>query len=120
MTISRRHFLGAGAAAAAGLALPRPSGAQPSITLFDRADLLRAAPGSRPVVISASNGFTTDANGKQGIKVAYDLLAKGADPLDAILAGVNIVELNPDDQSVGIGGLPNEEGVVQLDASCMH
>jgi N4-(beta-N-acetylglucosaminyl)-L-asparaginase len=120
MTISRRHFLGAGAAAAAGLALPRPAGAQPSITLFDRADLLRAAPGSRPVVISASNGFTTDANGKQGIKVAYDLLAKGADPLDAILAGVNIVELNPDDQSVGIGGLPNEEGVVQLDASCMH
>ncbi len=120
MTISRRHFLGAGAAAAAGLALPRPAGAQPSISLFDRTDLLRAAPGTRPIVISAANGLTTDANGKQGIKVAYDLLAKGADPLDAILAGVNIVELNPDDQTVGLGGLPNEEGVVQLDASCMH
>ncbi len=120
MSISRRHFLGAGAAAAAGLALPRDANAQPVISLFDRADLRRAAPASRPVVISAANGFTTDANGKQGIKVAYDLLAKGADPLDAIIAGVNIVELNPDDQSVGLGGLPNEEGVVQLDASCMH
>ncbi len=44
----------------------------------------------------------------------------GADPLDAIVAGVQIVELNPNDQSVGLAGLPNEDGVVQLDASCMH
>ncbi|MEP6550743.1 MAG: N(4)-(beta-N-acetylglucosaminyl)-L-asparaginase, partial [Gemmatimonadales bacterium] len=43
-----------------------------------------------------------------------------ADTLDAIIAGVNIQELDPEDQSVGLGGLPNEEGVVQLDASCMH
>jgi N4-(beta-N-acetylglucosaminyl)-L-asparaginase len=34
--------------------------------------------------------------------------------------GVKIQELDPNDQSVGFGGLPNEEGVVQLDASCMH
>ena len=40
--------------------------------------------------------------------------------LDAVIAGVNIVELDPDDTSVGYGGLPNEEGVVQLDASVMH
>jgi N4-(beta-N-acetylglucosaminyl)-L-asparaginase len=45
---------------------------------------------------------------------------QNADTLDAILAGVNIQELDPDDQSVGLGGLPNAEGVVQLDASCMH
>jgi N4-(beta-N-acetylglucosaminyl)-L-asparaginase len=120
MTISRRHFLGAGAAAAAGLALPRDASSQPSIRLFDRSELLAPPPGSRPVIISASNGMTTDANGKQGIKVAWDLLVKGADPLDAAIAGVNIVELNPDDNSVGLGGLPNEAGVVQLDASCMH
>jgi len=43
-----------------------------------------------------------------------------ADTLDAIIAGVNIQELDPEDQSVGLGGLPNEDGVVQLDASCMH
>ena len=120
MTISRRHFLGAGAAAAAGLALPRDASSQPSISIFERADLLKPPPGSRPVIISAGNGMTKDANGKQGIQVAWDLLVNGADPLDAAIAGVNIVELNPDDNSVGLGGIPNEAGVVQLDASCMH
>jgi N4-(beta-N-acetylglucosaminyl)-L-asparaginase len=48
------------------------------------------------------------------------MLTKGADPLDAVIAGVNIQELDPEDQSVGYGGLPNADGVVQLDASCMH
>jgi N4-(beta-N-acetylglucosaminyl)-L-asparaginase len=60
------------------------------------------------------------ANGLRGVKVAYDKIAAGEDTLDAIIAGVNVQELDPDDQSVGLGGLPNEEGVVQLDASCMH
>ena len=45
---------------------------------------------------------------------------ENADTLDAIIAGVNIQELDPDDMSVGLGGLPNEDGIVQLDASCMH
>jgi len=45
---------------------------------------------------------------------------QNADTLDAIIAGVNIEELDPEDQFVGLGGLPNEEGVVELDASCMH
>ena len=44
----------------------------------------------------------------------------GGDTLDAVIAGVNIVELDPRDNSVGYGGLPNEDGVVELDASCMH
>jgi N4-(beta-N-acetylglucosaminyl)-L-asparaginase len=79
-----------------------------------------AGSAGRPVVISASNGFNRDPSGKRGIEVAWDLLSKGADPLDAIVAGVQVVELDPRDQSVGLGGLPNEEGVVQLDASCMH
>jgi N4-(beta-N-acetylglucosaminyl)-L-asparaginase len=48
------------------------------------------------------------------------MIVAGADTLDAIIAGVNIQELDPEDMSVGLGGLPNEEGVVQLDASCMH
>ena len=47
-------------------------------------------------------------------------MAEGKDVLDALIAGVNIVELDPLDTSVGYGGLPNAEGVVQLDASCMH
>ena len=69
---------------------------------------------TRPVVISSANGI-------RGVARAYDMIARqNADTLDAIIAGVNIQELDPDDQSVGLGGLPNEEGVVQLDASCMH
>ena len=47
-------------------------------------------------------------------------LCGGADPLDALIAGVNIVERDPEDTSVGYGGLPNADGVVQLDSCCMH
>ena len=69
---------------------------------------------SRPVVISSANGI-------RGVARAYDMITRqNADTLDAIIAGVNIEELDPEDQFVGLGGLPNEEGVVQLDASCMH
>jgi N4-(beta-N-acetylglucosaminyl)-L-asparaginase len=120
MSVSRRDFLGAGAAAAAGLALPKLAEAMPEIRVHDRAAPPAAGTAGRPVVVSAANGYTTDDSGKQGIKVAYDMVARGADPLDAIVAGVQIVELNPHDQSVGLAGLPNEDGVVQLDASCMH
>ena len=119
MTVSRRDFLGAGAAAAAGLALPNLADAMPSIVVRDRSAPVGSFAG-RPVIVSAANGFDKDPSGKQGIRVAYEMLTGGADPLDAIVAGVQIVELNPNDQSVGLGGLPNEEGVVQLDASCMH
>ena len=120
MSVSRRDFLGAGAAAAAGLTLPKLAGAMPVITVRDRSAPAATTGAGRPVVISAANGYTKDDSGKQGIKVAYDMVAGGADPLDAIVAGVQIVELNPHDQSVGLAGLPNEDGVVQLDASCMH
>ena len=120
MSVTRRDFLGAGAAAAAGLALPKVASALPHITVTDRAELIPKAFAGRPVIISATNGYNRDANGKRGIEVAWDILSKGGDPLDAIVSGVQIVELDPRDQSVGLGGLPNEEGVVQLDASCMH
>ncbi len=120
MTVSRRDFLGAGAAAAAGLALPNIAEAMPNIVVRDRSAPPAGSFAGRPVIISAANGFDKDPSGKQGIKVAYDMITSGADPLDAVVAGVQIVELNPNDQSVGLGGLPNEEGVVQLDASCMH
>ena len=111
MSISRRDFLGAGASAAAGLTLSRPASASPIHSIIDRAALL--APAGRPTVVSSANGI-------RGVARAYEMLGKGADTLDAVIAGVNIQELDPDDQSVGLGGLPNEDGVVQLDASCMH
>ncbi|MDP9201929.1 MAG: N(4)-(beta-N-acetylglucosaminyl)-L-asparaginase [Gemmatimonadota bacterium] len=112
MAISRRTFIGAGAAAAASLTLDRAA----------RADVLRASvvepagslSATRPVVIASANGI-------RGVARAYDMITRqNADTLDAIIAGVNIEELDPEDQAVGLGGLPNEEGVVQLDASCMH
>ncbi|HEY5062273.1 MAG TPA: N(4)-(beta-N-acetylglucosaminyl)-L-asparaginase, partial [Gemmatimonadaceae bacterium] len=120
MSVSRRDFLGAGAAAAAGLALPGFAGATPASVVPQPATAVARPFAGRPVIVSAANGYNVDPAGKRGIQVAWDLLLNGADPLDAAIAGVQIVELDPRDQSVGLGGLPNEEGVVQLDASCMH
>ena len=114
MSTTRRDFLGAGAAAAAGLALARPLSAAPVITdVVDRAALAPPARVGRPALVSSANGI-------RGIAKAHEMIGNGADPLDAIIAGVNIQELDPEDQSVGLGGLPNEDGVVQLDASVMH
>jgi N4-(beta-N-acetylglucosaminyl)-L-asparaginase len=120
MSVSRRDFLGAGAAAAAGLTIPKLASAMPMITVRERSELIPSAFAGRPTIISAANGYNRDPQGKRGIEVAWDLLSKGGDPLDAVVAGVQIVELDPKDNSVGLGGLPNEEGIVQLDASVMH
>ncbi len=104
--VSRRRFLETGAAAAAGLSIGRVSSAEAH-------PLPAGALASRPAVIASANGL-------RGVARAHEMLSKGADPLDAAIAGVNIQELDPEDQSVGLGGLPNADGVVQLDASCMH
>jgi len=74
---------------------------------------------SRPkqVVISSANRLNGGVN---CCAKAMEVIKAGGDTLDAVIAGVNIVELDPRDSSVGYGGLPNEEGVVELDASCMH
>ena len=62
----------------------------------------------------------TSANGSAAAEKAMKMIAAGSDALDAIISGVNIVENDPNDTSVGYGGLPNEEGVVELDAAVMH
>lgn len=72
-----------------------------------------ATGGPKNIVISSANGLKCCA-------VAMGLLAQGTDTLDAAVAGVNVNELDPEDNSVGYGGLPNEQGVVELDASVMH
>ena len=59
-------------------------------------------------------------NGREAVTQAVEVLKSGGDTLEAVVRGVNIVELDPADETVGYGGLPNEEGVVQLDASVMH
>src|SRR6266536_1375987 len=75
----------------------------------------------KPVVVASANGNKSkDADGLTCVARAFKMITEGADVLDACIAGVNIVELDPEDTSVGYGGLPNAEGVVQLDASVMH
>ena len=75
----------------------------------------------KPVVVSSANGHTYKNGGsKTGVEIAFGLITEGKDVLDAVIAGVNLCELDPEDTSVGYGGLPNADGVVQLDASCMH
>jgi len=118
---TRRDFLGAGAAVAAGLTLPKLAGALPAATIRERSAPTPTGFAGRPVAVSSANGMRTKhADGRPAIQVTYDLMARGGDPLDAAVAGVQLVELDPTDHSVGRGGYPNEEGVVQLDASCMH
>lgn len=78
--------------------------------------MLAAAPAQstpRQIVISSENGLRACAR-------AMEILKAGGDTLDAVIAGVNINELDPEDSSVGYGGLPNEEGVVELDSCVMH
>jgi len=72
-----------------------------------------AAGGTRPVMISSANGVNALGKG-------MEILKGGGDTLEAAVAAVTIVEDDPNDDSVGYGGLPNEEGVVELDASVMH
>lgn len=101
LPVSRRTFLEASGIAAATVALPSTSSAISS----------RGA--IRPAAVSSSNGL-------RAVNRAMELVLGGADTLDAAVEGVKIQELDPADNSVGYGGLPNEDGVVQLDASCMH
>ena len=77
--------------------------------------------GIKPFVISSANGnMSRDAEGLTCVARAFKKVTAGDDVLDAVVAGVNIVELDPEDTSVGYGGLPNAEGIVQLDSSLMH
>jgi len=76
---------------------------------------------ARPLVIASANGHLHRNGGRDTcVERAFALLASGADVVGALVAGVTIVELDPADTSVGYGGLPNADGVVQLDACCMH
>src|SRR5712664_2756372 len=72
-----------------------------------------AALGKRPVIISSVDGVNALGRG-------MDILKKGGDTLDAVVAAVTVVEDHTNDDSVGYGGLPNEQGEVELDASVMH
>jgi N4-(beta-N-acetylglucosaminyl)-L-asparaginase len=96
--LNRRDFLAASAA---------------SVPLLSAMSSSASQPARRPMLIGSGNAVPA-------LERAMDLLRRGSDPLEAVVAGVNEVENDPDDMSVGYGGLPNEKGVVELDASVMH
>jgi N4-(beta-N-acetylglucosaminyl)-L-asparaginase len=111
--VNRREFVKAGTAA--GLAAAAP------VSALGSAPARLRQSSSRPVVVASANGHQYKNGGdKTCVETAFERIVKGEDVLDALIAGVNIVELDPADTSVGYGGLPNAEGVVQLDASVMH
>ncbi len=104
---TRREFLKAGTMAGLGaLAGAGPLEARSGATV-------RLGGEGGPVVIASRNGLAATA-------LAMELIEAGSDTLDAVVEAVAIVEADPEDTSVGYGGLPNALGVVQLDASVMH
>ncbi|MEW6322454.1 MAG: N(4)-(beta-N-acetylglucosaminyl)-L-asparaginase [Acidobacteriota bacterium] len=110
--LTRREFVQT--TTAAGLAAAAPASA------FGQGPAVRTA-GVRPVVVASSNGNRFKHGGTQtGVEKAFEMMTKGTDVLDAVIAAVNLCELDPEDTSVGYGGLPNADGVVQLDSCCMH
>ena len=111
-TLNRREFV---TSAAVGIAAAAPAPA------FGRAPAVQAPRTVPPVVVASANGHRhTNGGTETCVETAFRRMTSGTDVLDALIAGVNIVELDPEDASVGYGGRPNAEGVVQLDACCMH
>jgi len=107
--VNRREFVLTGTA---GLAAAAVQGQAPA---------MKTSRSVQPVVISSANGNHYKNGGSvTGVQKAFTMMTQGSDVLDALIAGVNIVELDPEETSVGYGGLPNADGVVQLDSCCMH
>jgi N4-(beta-N-acetylglucosaminyl)-L-asparaginase len=110
-TLTRRQFVQTSTAAGVAIAAP--------VTLFGQAPAVQT--GNKPVVIASDNGNRFKNGGaKTGVELAFEMMTKGSDVLDALVAGVNLCELDPAEAGVGYGGLPNADGVVQLDSCCMH
>jgi N4-(beta-N-acetylglucosaminyl)-L-asparaginase len=113
--MNRRRFVQSSVAGGLTLAVtPR--------ALLGHAPTVTSPKSAKPVVVASANGNKFKNGGDMTcVQKAFTMMTSGnADVLDALIAGVNIVELDPLDDSVGYGGLPNAEGVVQLDSCCMH
>ena len=118
MSISRRGFLGSAIAASVATGLnAQDLSAQDKVKDKANNDAPRPAEpfgtAKRPIIVCANNGVNY-------LDAAFAFLKNGGDTLDAAIRVVKGPEDDPNDDSVGLGGLPNEEGVVELDACCMH
>src|SRR3982750_3254464 len=110
--VTRREFVLTGTAGLAAAA------AAPA---FAQAPTVMTKKSVQPVVIASANGNKFKNGGQvTAVEKAFSMMTHGSDVLDALIAGVNIVELDPEETSVGYGGLPNADGIVQLDSCCMH
>ncbi|HVT11981.1 MAG TPA: N(4)-(beta-N-acetylglucosaminyl)-L-asparaginase [Fimbriimonadaceae bacterium] len=109
--VSRRELLAGGAALGAATIAPKAFGV-PEIWIQ----------GSfKPLIVCSPNGHQFKNGGTETcVERAFRLMTSGTDVLDALIEGVNILELDPKEMSIGYGGLPNADGVVQLDSCCMH
>ncbi len=112
-TITRREFVRTGAVAGVVAVAPRPA--------FNQGPTILTPRGVKPLVVSSANGNRYKNGGTQTcVEKAFTMITQGTDVLDALIAGVNLNELDPTEGGVGYGGTPNADGVVQLDSSCMH
>ena len=120
--MNRRQFVQtATLGVAAGAAVP--AAAQETITARPvvEAPVVHTPQLIRPVVVSDLSGIRYKNGGPQSsVERAFEGITRGEDVLDALIAGVNIPELDPEESGIGYGGLPNADGVVQLDSCCMH
>ena len=112
--LNRREFVRTTTAAGvAAASIPK--------TLFGQAPTMMTPKSVKPCVVASANGNSSkDENGVTCVARAFKMITAGSDVLDALVSGVSIVELDPNQTGVGWSGLPNAEGVVQLDSSCMH
>ena len=111
---SRRKFLGRAAAGLGAATVVTPL--QPRALASEPSQARTAGTqnaGRPPLAVASGNGVAA-------VTKAVEVMRRGGDTLDAVIQGVNIVEVDPKDNSVGYGGLPNERGDVELDASVMH
>ncbi len=114
MPFSRRDFVKTSVlgAVAAGVGA-RAQGEESKPTAGPHEQDAETGPHKRPMIICAHNGYAY-------LEDAFAFLKSGGDTLDAALRVVRGPEDDPNDDTVGLGGIPNEEGVVELDACCMH
>lgn len=113
MTVSRRDFLATTALGSLGLGLEANGMGASNGIAEAPGQQSGSGPGKRPIIVCANNGYAY-------LDRAYEHLSQGGDTLDSAILVVTGPENDPKDDSVGLGGLPNEEGVVELDACCMH
>lgn len=122
---TRRSFLGGALSGLAAVAAAAAGSRRALAAQASPQEPEGSVPPRRPVVISSANGFWDDPTRRSAVAVAMERLRdpqtarKKYGLLEAVVEGVAVQEDDPNDHSVGLGGLPNEEGVVQLDSSCM-